>query len=167
MRSFSASNKKTGWYRHSTPRRTAHTTLHYTTLHCTQTNSLPCHIITTSELDTRAEYYRHIVLSGGSSMYPGLPSRLEKDIKDRYLNEILKGTICDDTLKDDLLVIVLFTCLILCTICLSLCLSDSSSICSSYCPLFISFSFSLYVSVPLSLPACACPSIYPYLSIPI
>ncbi len=26
-------------------------------------------------------------------MYPGLPTRLEKDIKDRYLNEILKGTI--------------------------------------------------------------------------
>lgn len=24
-------------------------------------------------------------------MYPGLPSRLEKDIKDRYLSEILKG----------------------------------------------------------------------------
>ena len=47
-----------------------------------------------SELDTRAEYYRHIVLSGGSSMYPGLPSRLEKDIKERYLNEILKGKRC-------------------------------------------------------------------------
>lgn len=24
-------------------------------------------------------------------MYPGLPTRLEKDIKDRYLKEILKG----------------------------------------------------------------------------
>ena len=24
-------------------------------------------------------------------MYPGLPSRLEKDIKDRYLTDILKG----------------------------------------------------------------------------
>ena len=34
-------------------------------------------------IDTRSEYYQHIVLSGGSSMYPGLPSRLEKDIKDR------------------------------------------------------------------------------------
>ena len=30
---------------------------------------------------------------GGSSMYPGLPSRLEKDIKDRYLNEVLKGNV--------------------------------------------------------------------------
>ena len=24
-------------------------------------------------------------------MYPGLPTRLEKDIKDRYLKEVLKG----------------------------------------------------------------------------
>ena len=31
------------------------------------------------------------ITPGGSSMYPGLPTRLEKDIKDRYLNEILKG----------------------------------------------------------------------------
>lgn len=34
---------------------------------------------------------QHIVLSGGSSMYPGLPSRLEKEITDLYLAEILKG----------------------------------------------------------------------------
>jgi len=44
-----------------------------------------------ADIDTRAEYYKHIVLSGGSSMYPGLPTRLEKDIKDRYLNEVLNG----------------------------------------------------------------------------
>jgi hypothetical protein len=25
-------------------------------------------------------------------MYPGLPTRLEKDIRERYLNEVLKGT---------------------------------------------------------------------------
>jgi len=31
-------------------------------------------------------------------MYPGLPTRLEKDIKDRYLNEILKGTFTFDVL---------------------------------------------------------------------
>ena len=40
-------------------------------------------MIQDADIDTRAEYYKHIVLSGGSSMYPGLPSRLEKDIKDR------------------------------------------------------------------------------------
>jgi len=48
-------------------------------------------MIQAAEIDTRAEYYKHIVLSGGSSMYPGLPSRLEKDIKDRYLRDVLKG----------------------------------------------------------------------------
>jgi hypothetical protein len=32
-------------------------------------------------------------------MYPGLPSRLEKDIKERYLNEILKGEMRDVSLK--------------------------------------------------------------------
>ncbi|KAF8408453.1 hypothetical protein HHK36_007606 [Tetracentron sinense] len=35
--------------------------------------------------------YQHIVLSGGSTMYPGLPSRLEKEILDRYLEVVLKG----------------------------------------------------------------------------
>jgi actin-related protein 2 len=48
-------------------------------------------MIQSADIDTRSEYYKHIVLSGGSSMYPGLPSRLEKDIKDRYLKEVLKG----------------------------------------------------------------------------
>jgi len=48
-------------------------------------------MIQEAEIDTRADYYKHIVLSGGSSMYPGLPSRLEKDIRDRYLKEVLKG----------------------------------------------------------------------------
>ncbi len=48
-------------------------------------------MIQDADIDTRSEYYKHIVLSGGSSMYPGLPSRLEKDIRDRYLNEVLKG----------------------------------------------------------------------------
>jgi actin-related protein 2 len=48
-------------------------------------------MIQAAEIDTRPEYYKHIVLSGGSSMYPGLPSRLEKDIRDRYLKDVLKG----------------------------------------------------------------------------
>lgn len=48
-------------------------------------------MIQEADIDCRAEYYKHIVLSGGSSMYPGLPTRLEKDIKNRYLNEILHG----------------------------------------------------------------------------
>ena len=39
-------------------------------------------------MDTRAAYYKHIVLSGGSSMFPGLPSRLEKNITDLYCAEV-------------------------------------------------------------------------------
>lgn len=48
-------------------------------------------MIQSADIDTRTEYYKHIVLSGGSSMYPGLPTRLEKDIRERYLNEVLGG----------------------------------------------------------------------------
>jgi actin-related protein 2 len=48
-------------------------------------------MIQNADMDTRSAYYKHIVLSGGSSMYPGLPSRLEKEITDLYLKEILKG----------------------------------------------------------------------------
>jgi hypothetical protein len=42
-------------------------------------------------VDVRAELYKHIVLSGGSSMYPGLPSRLEKEMKQLYLSKVLHG----------------------------------------------------------------------------
>ena len=44
-----------------------------------------------SAVDTRSELYKHIVLSGGSSMYPGLPSRLEKEMKQLYLTKVLHG----------------------------------------------------------------------------
>lgn len=44
-----------------------------------------------ADIDTRAEFYNHIVLSGGSSMYPGLPSRLEKEIRQLYFDVICKG----------------------------------------------------------------------------
>jgi len=47
--------------------------------------------IQAADIDTRAEFYQHIVLSGGSSMYPGLPSRLEKELKDLILEKVLKG----------------------------------------------------------------------------
>ena len=42
---------------------------------------------------TRAEFYKHIVLSGGSTMYPGLPSRLERELKQLYLERVLKGDV--------------------------------------------------------------------------
>ena len=47
--------------------------------------------IQAAAVDVRAELYKHIVLSGGSSMYPGLPSRLEKEMKQLYLTRVLNG----------------------------------------------------------------------------
>ena len=43
------------------------------------------------EIDMRADLFKHVVLSGGSTMYPGLPSRLEKDVTQLYLDRVLKG----------------------------------------------------------------------------
>lgn len=37
------------------------------------------------------EFYKHIVLSGGTTMYPGLPSRLERELKQLYLQKVLRG----------------------------------------------------------------------------
>lgn len=47
--------------------------------------------IQAAAVDTRSQLYSHIVLSGGSSMYPGLPSRLEKEMKQLYLTRVLGG----------------------------------------------------------------------------
>ncbi|KAI9291841.1 Actin/actin-like protein [Neoconidiobolus thromboides FSU 785] len=44
-----------------------------------------------ADIDIRSELYKHIVLSGGSSMYAGLPGRLEKELKQLYLTKILNG----------------------------------------------------------------------------
>jgi len=43
------------------------------------------------DIDNRMTMYQHIVMSGGSSMYPGMPSRLEKEIRQMYLTHVLKG----------------------------------------------------------------------------
>jgi len=40
--------------------------------------------IESCEMDLRSTLRKHIVLSGGTTMYPGLPSRLEKDMNDFY-----------------------------------------------------------------------------------
>lgn len=47
--------------------------------------------IQSAAVDIRTELYKHVVLSGGSSMYPGLPSRLEKEMKQLYLTRVLNG----------------------------------------------------------------------------
>ncbi|CAB0031328.1 unnamed protein product [Trichogramma brassicae] len=49
--------------------------------------------IQSADIDMRSELYKHIVLSGGSTMYPGLPSRLEREIKQLYLQRVLKNDI--------------------------------------------------------------------------
>jgi actin-related protein 2 len=47
--------------------------------------------IQSADVDVRSSLYKAIVLSGGSSMYPGLPSRLEKEIKQLWLTKVLGG----------------------------------------------------------------------------
>ncbi|KAJ1567665.1 Actin- protein 2-A, partial [Nowakowskiella sp. JEL0078] len=44
-----------------------------------------------ADIDIRTDLYKHILLSGGTSMYPGLPTRLEKEVKQLYLERVLKG----------------------------------------------------------------------------
>jgi len=48
-------------------------------------------MIQEADIDLRASFYKHIVLSGGSTMYPGLPSRLEKEVRELYVKNVLKG----------------------------------------------------------------------------
>ncbi|KAF8004803.1 hypothetical protein HF325_000260 [Metschnikowia pulcherrima] len=47
--------------------------------------------IQAADVDIRSSLYKAIVLSGGSSMYPGLPSRLEKELKQLWLTRVLHG----------------------------------------------------------------------------
>lgn len=46
-----------------------------------------------ADIDNRPKFYKHIILSGGSTMYPGLPSRLEREMKQLYLERVLQGNI--------------------------------------------------------------------------
>ncbi|KAL5111908.1 Eukaryotic peptide chain release factor subunit 1 [Taenia crassiceps] len=47
--------------------------------------------IQAAPIDTRPDFYKYIVLSGGSTMYPGLPSRLERELKQLCVQNVLKG----------------------------------------------------------------------------
>ena len=44
-----------------------------------------------ADIDMRSDFYKHIVLSGGTTMYPGFSSRLEREITQLYLERVLKG----------------------------------------------------------------------------
>jgi len=48
-------------------------------------------VINGTDLDLRQPLYDHIVLSGGTTMYPGLPSRLEKDLRHFYKTKLKTG----------------------------------------------------------------------------
>ena len=56
-------------------------------------------VINSADMDIRPDLYKSIVLSGGSTMFPGLPSRLEKDVKDMYVKRILQGDASRQKLK--------------------------------------------------------------------
>ncbi|XP_053620847.1 actin-related protein 2 isoform X1 [Plodia interpunctella] len=47
--------------------------------------------IQAADIDMRNELYKHIVLSGGSTMYPGLPSRLERELTQLYLERVCRN----------------------------------------------------------------------------
>ena len=44
------------------------------------------------DIDERAEYYKHIVLCGGGTMFPGFSSRIEREIRQLYCESVFN---CD------------------------------------------------------------------------
>ncbi|KAL0209694.1 hypothetical protein RCL1_008532 [Eukaryota sp. TZLM3-RCL] len=48
-------------------------------------------LIHTSPLDVRPTFYNSIYVSGGSTMFPGFPDRLEADLKKIYKSTVLRG----------------------------------------------------------------------------
>lgn len=47
--------------------------------------------IAATDVDIRQQLYGNILLTGGSSLFPGLVTRLESEIKQLYLEKTLKG----------------------------------------------------------------------------
>lgn len=50
----------------------------------------------TSDVDSRMRLYEHVVLSGGNTMFPGLTTRLERELKDLYCSNVLKERVIVD-----------------------------------------------------------------------
>jgi actin-related protein 2 len=44
-----------------------------------------------SDMHVQKDYFEHIILSGGTTMFPGLSSRLERDLKRMYVDKVLRG----------------------------------------------------------------------------
>ena len=47
--------------------------------------------IQAADMDLRKDFYSHMVLSGGTTMLPGLPSRLEKEVRALHTAMVQKG----------------------------------------------------------------------------
>lgn len=47
--------------------------------------------INESSIDCRRALFNNVILTGGTTMFPGLSSRVEKDLKDIYVREYCKG----------------------------------------------------------------------------
>jgi actin-related protein 2 len=47
--------------------------------------------IQAADINVRPSLYKHFVISGGSTMSLGIPSWLEREIKQLYLERVLKG----------------------------------------------------------------------------
>ena len=43
------------------------------------------------DIDERPELYKHIVLCGGGTMFPGFSDRMEREIKQLYCERVFKG----------------------------------------------------------------------------
>jgi actin-related protein 2 len=48
-------------------------------------------VINAADIDCRADLYRNVILSGGTSLLPGIQERLERDLNLRYTNDVLDG----------------------------------------------------------------------------
>lgn len=48
-------------------------------------------VINSADIDLRADFYKSIILSGGTTLFKGFPTRLSKDLKNIYQEKILKG----------------------------------------------------------------------------
>ncbi len=46
------------------------------------------------DLDNRRRLYEQVVVSGGSTLFPGLPSRLEAELRRLYLTNVLQVWWC-------------------------------------------------------------------------
>lgn len=56
-----------------------------------------------SAIDTRKALYNNILITGGSTMFPGFPTRVEKDLKARFKQDVMKGKDYESGIKINIL----------------------------------------------------------------